>query len=59
MIMESLKFLVIYGRKEGVSEEISSQELYIYAPDWNCAVSKAKEYETGFEGLELRLIIKI
>lgn len=54
-----MKFLVIYGRKKGVSEEISSQELTIYATEWKYAFDKAKEYEEKFIGLEIKQIIKI
>ena len=54
-----MKFLVIYGRKEGVSKEISSQELIIYGKDWTFVIDKASEYEGGFIGLEIKQIIKM
>lgn len=53
-----MEFLVIYGRKKDVSEEISSQELTIYATSWEAALYTAKKYEKGFIGLEIKQIIK-
>lgn len=54
-----MRFLIIYGRKEGVKVEISSQEIVIYATDWKFAFDKAKEYEKKFIGLEIKQIIKM
>lgn len=54
-----MKFLVIYGRKEGVSKEINAQELVIYATSWEFALEKAKEYEEGFIGLEIKQLTKM
>lgn len=57
--MKVLKFLVIYGRKASIDEIITPQELVIYALSWRDALFKAKKYEDGFFGLELRQIIKM